>query len=342
MNTYIAMPEDRQRLICGQTAAKMGLIDSSVEKDFWVTWTLKKLFALPEWGSCLTFKGGTSLSKGWNLIERFSEDLDIVIDRAPLGFDGDDAPEKAPSNKQKRKRLEALKAASQQCVESKIHTLLQDAVSNDLPSGLEWSISADPDDPDNQTLLFRYPTIYPDHPDYLRQIVKIEMGARSDTDPSEQVEIEPVISEAFPELLPDSRFDVRAVLPVRTFWEKAMLLHEETFRTDDRKRRKQYMARHYYDLYRLIKAGVADEAAKDMDLFRRIAEHREIYFRYTWVDYSTLQPGQLRFMPNNDQLADWDADYTGMRKEMFYGEVPAFEEVMASVSDFQNRFNSNR
>jgi len=334
------MTQERQRLLCEQVAGRTGLFDSSVEKDFWVTWTLRALFALPEWGSRLTFKGGTSLSKGWKLLERFSEDIDIVIDRAPLGFEGGDAPDRAPSNKHKRTRLEALKEASQKCVQDHIHPLLRNAVGRALPAGLQWSLTPDPDDPDHQTLLFAYPTVFPDHPNYLRQVVKIEMGARSDTDPSESVQIQPLINESFPDLLPDSRFAVRAVMPVRTFWEKAMLLHEETFRPVDKKRRRQYMARHYYDLYRLIEAGVADDAARDLDLFRRIAEHREVYFRYTWVDYSTLQPGQLCVVPRDDQLSDWEADYASMHAEMFYGKVPVFKEVLAVAQKFQDSFNT--
>lgn len=143
MNTFIAMTQERQRLLCEQVAGRTGLFDSSVEKDFWVAWTLRELFALPEWGTYLTFKGGTSLSKGWKLLERFSEDIDIVIDRAPLGFEGADAPDRAPSNKQKRKRLEALKAASQRCVREHIHPLLQDAVGRVLSDGLQWSLDSD-------------------------------------------------------------------------------------------------------------------------------------------------------------------------------------------------------
>jgi hypothetical protein len=341
VNIFVKMPKDRRRQVCEQAGAKTGLFEASVEKDFWVTWTLKKLFDLPEWGAHLTFKGGTSLSKGWKLIERFSEDIDIVIDRAPLGFDGGNAPEHAPSNTQRRNRLEALKAAGKKCVRTQIQPLLQAAVERDMPEGEVWSLDPDPDDPDGQSLLFAYPTVFPDHPAYLRQVVKIEMGARSDTDPSEPVEIQPIISEEFPALLPGSRFHVRAVMPVRTFWEKAMLLHEEAFRPPDKKKRKQYMARHYYDLYRLIKAGAADKALSDLDLFHRIVEHRAIYFPYAWMDYSTLQPGRLRLVPHHNQLSDWKADYVGMQNEMFYGAVPAFEEVMAAVQEIQDRFNGN-
>lgn len=332
------MDPDRRRLICEQAAAKTGLVASSVEKDFWVTWTLEKLFALPEWGMHLTFKGGTSLAKVWKLIERFSEDIDIVIDRAPLGFDGEHDPAHAVSGKQKKNRLDELKAAAQDCVQSKILPALKETFEENLPADLLWSLGADPADTDRQTLLFSYPTVFPDHPSYLRQIVKIEMGARSDIDPAEQAGIESVISEAFPDLFPEKQVQVRAVLPVRTFWEKAMLLHEETFRPAE-KSRKKYMARHYYDLYRLIKAGIADQAAADLHLFQRIVEHREVYFRYSWVDYSTLKPGSLRLVPDSEHLPAWQSDYEGMQSEMFYGEVPRFEEVMGAVGKFATQFN---
>ncbi|MGB1127037.1 MAG: nucleotidyl transferase AbiEii/AbiGii toxin family protein [Opitutales bacterium] len=340
MREFTEMAEDRRRLICEQAGAQTGLFDSSVEKDFWVCWTLEKLFKLPEWGQRLTFKGGTSLSKGWKLIERFSEDLDIVIDRAALGFTEDDAPEHAPSNKQTRKRLDSLKGAAQKCVEESIHPALQAAIEAEMPSGLKWTLDRDSDDPDNQSLLFSYPTVFPDHPEYLRQVLKIEMGARSDTDPSAEVEIEPIIAEVFESLLANSSFKVRSVQPVRTFWEKAMLLHEESYKPADKKRRKRGMARHYYDLYQLIQHGVAKEASGDHEFFKRIADHRKVYFKHTWMDYETLVPGQLRLIPREDQMADWRSDYTGMQREMFYGDVPSFDDVLGTVKAFQDQFNA--
>ncbi len=109
MKTFIDMTEERRNLVCTQTGAQLNLSEVAVEKDFWVCWTLDKLFRLPTWGEQLTFKGGTSLSKGWKLIERFSEDIDIVINRGVFGFDGDNAPEEAPSKKQ-------TKSASMHCV----------------------------------------------------------------------------------------------------------------------------------------------------------------------------------------------------------------------------------
>ncbi len=334
------MPEERRQLVCQQTADRMGLVASSVEKDFWVSWTLRKLFNLSEWGEHLTFKGGTSLSKGWKLIERFSEDIDLVVGRDALGFDGEKAPAATDGTKERKRRMKALKAACQKCVNESIQPLLRDSITQELPEGLEWTLEPDPDDVDNQTLLFSYPTVFPDHPEYLRQVVKIEMGARSDTDPSEEVTIQPLISEAFPTVFPDSTFPVHAVSPVRTFWEKAMLLHEEAHRPTDKKRPKKGMARHYYDLFRLIKTGISDQTISDLDLFQRIAEHREVYFNWGWMDYETLNPGFLQLVPPNHYLADWKSDYTAMQKEMFYGEVPDFDEVLMKVKHFQDQFNA--
>jgi hypothetical protein len=339
MKTFLTMPDERRHLICTQAGARLNLAEVAVEKDFWVCWTLDKLFRLPTWGEQLTFKGGTSLSKGWKLIERFSEDIDIVIHRRALGFDGDNAPESSSSKKQMRKRVAALADACRECVKESIHPALQQAIAADIPASLIWHLVDDPADPDGQTLLFNYPTVYPTGAVYLRRAVKIEMGARSDTEPSAVIKITPYISDAFPKLFPDSKVDVRAVLPKRTFWEKAMLLHEETYRPIDSKRRKEYLARHYYDLYRLIEAGVGDEAIDDEQLFAHVASHRVVFFRQNWVDYSTLVRGKLRVVPIDEQMSDWRSDYNNMKQEMFFGEAPNFEIVMDRIRVFQNTFN---
>ena len=338
MNEFLSFSENRRRTVCEQAQDKLGLPPATIEKDFWVCWTLKKLFNLPEWGPRLTFKGGTSLSKGWGLIDRFSEDIDIVINRDALGFSGDMAPDRAPSKKQVRKRLDALKAASQDCVNKTLLPLLAEEISQEMPAKLSWHLDPDPDDPDNQTLLLAYPTSFADPMAYLRQLVKIELGARSDTEPTQEIDIHPYLEDAFPDLFPQSHFSVRAVSRERTFWEKAMLLHEETFRPPEKKRQAR-MARHYYDLYRLIKAGIGHEASGDLELFERIAAHRQVYFRYTWVDYDTLQPGRLKLVPPDDQLANWKSEYAAMKDEMFFGEVPEFDDLILTASKFQDEFN---
>ncbi len=343
MNAFAQLSDEERRIFFDQTAARLGLPAASIEKDFWVCWTLRILFRLPEWGPALTFKGGTSLLKGWQLIQRFSEDLDVVIDRDHLGFGGDASPEHAGSGKQRKKRLDELRATCQQRIQKQLHPALTEAVNRSLPSAGASSIQLAPpnEDPDQQTLLFQYPSTLATSLAYLRPVVVIELGARSDTEPSAAPIIRPYVAEAFPEIVTDGGFPVRAVEPRRTFYEKAFLLHEETFRPAD-KPRKRPLARHYYDLWSLIKKGVAAEALADSGLFERVAEHREVFFRQNWVDYATLQHGSIRLVPVESQMPDWERDYKAMREEMFFGDMPSFAELMGVVRDFERKLNSQK
>jgi hypothetical protein len=159
--------------------------------------------------------------------------------------------------------------------------------------------------------------------------------------PHQEQTIQPYLIECFPQMASDAPIRVQALAAERTFWEKALLLHEETFRPKD-KPRKIRMARHYYDLWCLITRGVAEKAMQDRQLFERVAAHREIFFHWSWVDYSTLHPGALRLLPLEHQLEDWRKDYQAMSGAMFFGEVPSFDEILKVVGDFQNNFNANK
>lgn len=339
MNTFLQLPDTRRLFAFQQVDEAMGLQAVSVEKDFWVCWTLRELFALPAIGEHLTFKGGTSLSKAWKLIERFSEDIDLVVDKETLGFSGDAAPDKAASNKQRKTRLEALMAACRQWVQGKLMPALTEQLKTALgDSG--WNLEVDPDMPDGQCLLFHYPSVFPvGSAGYVRPVVKIELGARSDDWPHEKKSILPYVIEHFPALDPDATCTVRVLAAERTFWEKACLLHEETFRPAD-KPRKLRMARHYYDLWCLLRAGVGDRALANTALFHRVAEHREIFFRYSWVDYSTHKPGTFRLSPPKDHLSNWRTDYQEMLGPMFFGDTPNFEDMLTAAAEFEKAFNA--
>jgi len=270
------------------------------------------------------------------LIERFSEDIDITIHRDALGFGGDNAPHVTSSKTQRKKRLNALRAACEDYIARTVLLELRERIRADLPDESIWALRLDPED--IQTLLFEYPSVFPSPAAYLRPWVQIELGGRADVEPSELAAIRPYVAEQFPDLLKQTNTQVRAILPVRTFWEKAMLLHEENFRPAG-KQRKIGMARHYYDLHRMIQAGIGEKAAADLDLFFNIARQREHYFQYTWVDYDTYQQGQFRIVPIDDYLRDWEQDYNAMAEEMFFGEVPAFSKLIESAQRFQDKFN---
>ncbi len=339
MNSFLRLPAGRRGLAFRQVDEAMGLQAFSVEKDFWVCWTLRELFSLPGIGGHLTFKGGTSLSKAWKIIERFSEDIDLIVDKAALGFGGDAAPDKAPSNKQRKSRLESLMIACRTWVQEMVLPALAGRVAEMLgPDG--WRLEIDPDMADGQCLLFHYPSVLaPDGAGYVAPWVKIELGARSDDWPHEHGSITPYVLEHFPALDPEGASSVRVLAAERTFWEKACLLHEETFRPAD-KPRKRRMARHYYDLWCLLRAGVGQRALADKALFSRVAEHREIFFRYSWVDYTTHRPGRFRLVPPEEQLRPWKSDYDAMRGPMFFGETPAFEDLVTAAAEFERAFNA--
>jgi hypothetical protein len=330
MNSFIGFPAERQRRFYDEAQAKLGLPPASIEKDLWVCWTLRELFTLPEWGPRLTFKGGTSLAKAWKLIERFSEDIDVVVDRHFLGFDD------TPSSKDQKR----LVAECAQRIQQEIKPALEARFRQLLPASSTWSLGAAPleEDRDQQTLLFNYPTVLGATAAYVRPVVKIEMGARSDIDPSESRAVQPYLAEAFSNVLGPSVFSVRTVAARRTFWEKAMLLHEETYRPPE-KIRKARLARHYYDLWRLIESGTGTEALNDRGLFFAVVEHRKVFFRYSWMDYSTMRPGSIRLVPPDDQLDAWRQDYEAMRQTMFFGEAPKFEVILRAVGQFADRLN---
>lgn len=338
MNAFLQLPADRRSLAFRQVDESMGLQAFSVEKDFWVCWTLRELFTLPGVGEHLTFKGGTSLSKAWKLIERFSEDIDLIVDKEVLGFGGAAAPDKAPSKKQRKVRLEGLMESCREWVQGTLQLALVTRIADALgPDG--WKLEVDPDMPDGQCLLFHYPSVFPANAaGYVPPQVKIELGARSDDWPHKEKSIQPYVLEHFPAFDADGLFPVRVLAAERTFWEKACLLHEETFRPAD-KPRKLRMARHYYDLWCLLRAGVGERAMANPALFQRVAEHREIFFRCAWVDYTTHKPGTFRLVPPAEHLANWKSDYQAMLGPMFFGDVPAFDELLGLVAEFEQRFN---
>ncbi len=250
MDRFLSMTETDRRVHCERSGELLHLAASAIEKDFWVCWMLRALFSLQDMGQKFTFKGGTSLSKGWGLIERFSEDLNVVIDRSSLGYGGDRSPENAQSNKERGRRLDGLKTAARQFVSTRLTPALEQHLRERLPAPLKCRLGIDPGDPDGQTVLFEYVSVFSGS-EYLRPMVRIELGARSDTEPTGTPNIEPHLSQALPDIFGPSAFPIRTVLPKRTFWEKAMLLHEENHRGGGVPH-KLRLARHYYDLWCLI------------------------------------------------------------------------------------------
>jgi hypothetical protein len=235
VNQFVRLSGEERRLYFVQTAGRMRLSPQIVEKDFWVCWTLSELFALPDIGTTLIFKGGTSLSKAYRLIERFSEDIDVSIDRATLGFGDECDPEANVSNKERGRRIDRLKEACQRKIADELQPAMINVTKAILGDAQDWSLTIDEDDRDRQTLLYTYPSSLQAGPGaYIRPVVKIEMGARSDHWPSDRARIAPYVAQQFPAAFQTPDFIAKVLAPERTFWEKAMLLHAEYHRPQDK------------------------------------------------------------------------------------------------------------
>jgi hypothetical protein len=321
-----------------QTAAARRMDPIIVEKDFWVCWTLKELFRLPEIGEHLIFKGGTSLSKVFRIIERFSEDIDVSIDRTFLGFGGTNEPEAGGSNKEKQRRVDALKAACQQKIATGLHPALDATIKSKIVADQPWSLRNDDEDPDGQTLLFEYPSSFaPAAVGYIRRAVKIEMGARADHWPCETKTVTPYVAEQFPQGFKEGSCAVKVLSAERTFWEKATILHAEFHRPADKPIPERF-SRHYCDFYELIRKGVAKSAVEKPELLARVAEHKSLFFRSASAKYGEAVRGTLRIAPPEYRLKPLRDDY-GKMQQMFFGEPPEFDSIIALLMQWESEFN---
>lgn len=321
-----------------QTSQRTGIEAVIVEKDFWVCWTLKELFRLPAMGEHLIFKGGTSLSKVFKVIERFSEDIDVSMDRSFLGFGGANEPEAGGSNKEKQRRIEALKVACQKKVAGELLPALEGVIRGKLERGEKWSLRSDDEDPDRQTLLFEYPSSFaPDAAGYIRRMVKIEMGARADHWPSETRTIMPYVAEQFPQGFKAPGCEVKVLSAERTFWEKATILHAEFHRPAEKAIPERF-SRHYCDCSELIRKGVGKAAAEKPELLARVAEHKSLFFRTSWARYGEATKGSLRVAPPEHRAKALREDY-GRMQQMFFGEAPEFDKIVALLVQWEREFN---
>lgn len=334
---------DRAALF-GETGAVRGVSDTIIEKDFWVCWTLKRLFGLPEkQAATLVFKGGTSLSKAFSAIRRFSEDIDLSFDRADLGYTGDRDPEKGGISKKKADKLiEALVSDVEQHIVEKLLPALRTAIAHQLgePTKGEWSLEIDSHDA--QTVNFHYPTALPaaeyEGMAYITPRVKLELGARGDPWPTETKIIRPYAAENYPGFFEEPDSAVTVLSARRTFWEKATALHAEAHRPTETAT-PQYFSRHYYDLAMLLHTDEGKAAVADLDLLETVAKHKAIFFRSGWASYDTARPGTLRLMPSEVRIKDLRADYRAMAPMMFDEKPPAFDEILAQIRKLQDALN---
>lgn len=330
MQNIAKINENDRKALFHNTAAKMGMTDAIVEKDFWVCYMLDYLFHRSAWKDNIAFKGGTSLSKAYGLIERFSEDIDLILDWRVLGYGKDEPWEERSNTKQDAFNKEANARA-----EVFLRNAFLPATIADLTAELGPKVSCFIDDDDPQTVKIVYPNSFSDSS--ILQEIRLEIGALAAWTPVKEATITPYSAQLYARLFTQPSTEVLTVLPERTFWEKVTILHREAFRPEDRPFPSRY-SRHYYDLYKMMKSHVKDNALADNDLLERVVKFKDKFYRCPWARYDLAKRGTMKLLPPDYNMAKLRADYDHMQN-MLFGEKPAFDEILNTLAQLENEIN---
>lgn len=333
MPKFFELSEEQRRLVFTQTANKIGIPVQAVEKDLWVTTMLHVIFTLP-FADKLVFKGGTSLSKVHQLIERFSEDIDLAIDRSIFGLEGDLT----------KKQTKKLRKASSLFVKETICPQLEEAIKH---FGLEdyCHAEAEPDGegdktyPEPRKIHICYKSLFASIP-YLQPEVQLEIGSRSLFEPTEQAKVGSLVASAFPQIDTDITppMTITTAVPEKTFLEKAFLLHE--LFTTDRALVANRKSRHLYDLEKMMDEPFAKKAITDDNLWNTIAHHREVFTSISGVDYTPDIRDRICLTPPANAIDIWAQDYKDMQDAMIFGPSLTFKELLGRMKELENRFHN--
>ena len=330
---FIEMPKELQTKSIETLSLNYGMPEQIIEKDWWVSTVMRALFALP-YANQMSFKGGTSLSKCWGLIDRFSEDIDIAVAREFLGYGGELS---------RTQISDKLRRASCAFVREKLQFDIRDMmIEQGLPLGsFKVAVNITPvSTVDPEVINVEYDSIFETLP-YVKNAVKIEVSGRSMNEPLENVGLRSRIEDELPNsAFTESKITVPTVKPERTFLEKVCLLHEE-FSKEVAEVRVNRMSRHLYDIAMMMKTDIANRALADKQLFGNIVEHRRKFIGLKGFDYSTLCAEKICIVPPDGVIDKWKQDYIQMCNSMMYGDYPDFDELMAYICELQERLKKS-
>ncbi len=306
-----------------QTAVEKKIVEQAVEKDWWVSAILMAL-TKTSWADFLQFKGGTSLSKSWNLINRFSEDIDLAISRSFFGLP-DDTPQQRTNIRRK-----AFHFVKETLIEELNKTLISNGITD-----FEIELITENSSAMVVTIELRYKSILETIIDYVSPIVKIEFSAMSLDEPYLEQEITTLISSVYPEIDSEIKCVFKSVLPERTFLEKIFLLHEEYQKDKPRATR---MSRHLYDLEKIMDTQFAKSALENTDLYETVICHRKKFNNIQGIDYKTHYPATIQICPPENLISSWKNDYEKMRESFIYDETKkTFDELIDRMFELTDR-----
>ena len=319
------LPKNELDAILQEVSNAKGLSKAIIEKDLWVCTVLDYLFTGSPWRGNLAFKGGTSLSKAYNLIERFSEDIDLILDWRVIGYNKVEPLEDRSANQQDKLNKEILAKTSeflQATFTPKIKEDLSRLINRDLQILYE-----------DDAVIISYGNAYADAS--ILHSIRLEIGALAAWTPTQIATIRPYIAEAYPDQFSDAFVEVRTTTPERTFWEKITILHREAFRPENSPLPPR-MSRHYYDVHRMAKLGVLDRALQDPELLSQVAAFKAKFYSQRWAHYDLAKLGTLRLTLPDYNLKSLQRDYAAMAG-MIYGERPEFEDLMIEIAKIEQR-----
>jgi predicted nucleotidyltransferase component of viral defense system len=324
--------QDRQDIF-SEVAAKLGIRPTIIEKDFWVCLVLKLLFEKSPFQESLVFKGGTSLSKVHGLIERFSEDIDLVLDWKLIGF-GKGLKDPLQNFDSKSKQDKFNKELNQLGADFIVETLCPQL--DKLVHREEIGLSAVVDQDDPNAVNIRYPAAFSET--YIRPEVRLEIGPLASWVPSAWHTIHPYAYDVVPRVFESPTCRVLAIAAERTFWEKVTILHQEAHRPGEIPQR---YSRHYYDLYKLAKSSVRKAALSQLKLLRDVVEFKQRFYPSNWARYDLAVPATLKLIPQAGQLAGIGRDYQAMQT-MLFGTPPDFNSIVDELRKLETEINSLR
>ena len=313
-------------------AAENGMTPFAVEKDWWVSRTLEIIFQMSI-AKHLVFKGGTSLSKAWKLINRFSEDIDLAIDKAFFeGYSGEIS----------KSKISKLRKEAGIYTTGIFFEELQEEFKAKGFNDLDFIvIDAEDSDQDPRVIEIYYPNSIKSQSEYVLPRVQIEVSCRSLREPFTVKSFGGLVDEVYADKdFAEPLFDVPTVNPERTCLEKLFLLHEEFHRPAE-KMRVDRLSRHLYDIYHLTKAGIAEKAINDKELYETIVAHRYKFSRVGEVDYNLHSPKTLNPIPVADKMEEWKADYAKMKEDMIFEEnKPSFEDLINNLNELRTKLQA--
>jgi len=317
--------EDRSEIIL-ETARRIDLTPSAVEKDFWVVWVLDRLFRSDLLSDKIIFKGGTSLSKVFGLIRRFSEDIDLILD-------WNEVVKEDPNLERSKTKQDKFNKS----VNELSRKYIADVFLGEVQQRLSAVCSAEIEEGAPDVINIQYPSSFESR--YLRPEIRLEIGPLALWVPHAEYTIRSYVAEAYPALFDESVCRVRAIKAERTFWEKATILHAEAFRPRAKPPSLRY-SRHYYDLFMMAADPAVKQAAfSDLELLLTVVAFKTKFYPASWARYDLAMPGTFMLMPLADHIKHLANDYAQMRM-MFFGEIPSFDEIIDGLKQLEAEINA--